>query len=361
MGTSTGSVRNSATLRTALTETSAADGKPLKDKGVLRVGFILARSFTLSAFSLFVDALRLGSDVEDKSGRVNCDWEVLGSTRNFVMSSCGIQVAPTAPLRPPTEFSYIAVVGGRLNVAEPLDRETTDYLHRAARAGVPIIGVCTGSFVLAESGVLDGHSACVSWLHHNEFRGRFPAIEVTSNRIFVEDRNIITCAGGSSVADLATYLIRKHVGEDAERNALEIMQITRRREASEMQPRNPLGPVPVQDKRISLALMVMEQHLEDLIGIDDVANVLGISRRQLERLFQNELGATPISVYLKLRLDAAMRLVASTEKPLIEIALETGFENVSHFIRKFRKAFSITPAAARKQLAAARSAPSRKG
>ncbi|ASY55239.1 MULTISPECIES: GlxA family transcriptional regulator [Sinorhizobium] len=348
-------------MRTALTETSAAAGKPLKDKGVLRVGFILARSFTLSAFSLFVDALRLGSDVEDKSGRVNCDWEVLGSTRNFVMSSCGIQVAPTAPLRPPTEFSYIAVVGGRLNVAEPLDRETTDYLHRAARAGVPIIGVCTGSFVLAEAGVLDGHAACVSWLHHNEFRGRFPAIEVTSNRIFVEDGNIITCAGGSSVADLATYLIRKHVGEDAERNALEIMQITRRREASEMQPRNPLGPVPVQDKRISLALMVMEQHLEDLIGIDDVANVLGISRRQLERLFQNELGATPISVYLKLRLDAAMRLVASTDKPLIEIALETGFENVSHFIRKFRKAFSITPAAARKQLAAARGAPGRKG
>ncbi|HXV30640.1 MAG TPA: GlxA family transcriptional regulator [Sinorhizobium sp.] len=343
-------------MRTALTGTSTAAAKPLPQRGVLRVGFILARSFTLSAFSLFVDALRLGSDVEDKSGRLNCDWEVLGSTRNFVMSSCGIQVAPTAPLRPPSEFSYIAVVGGRLNVSEPLDRETIDYLHRAARAGVPIIGVCTGSFILAEAGVLDGHSACVSWLHHNEFRARFPSIEVTSKRIFVEDGNIITCAGGSSVADLATYLIRKHVGEEAERNALEIMQIARRREASEMQPRNPLGTVPVKDKRISLALMVMEQHLEDLIGIDDVADQLGISRRQLERLFQDELGATPISVYLKLRLDQAMRLLASTDKPLIDIAIETGFENVSHFIRKFRKAFSTTPAAARRQLAAARQA-----
>lgn len=334
--------------------TNLAMGKLPGQEKVLRVGFILGRSFTLSAFSLFVDALRLGSDVEDKSGRVNCDWEVLGSTRNFVMSSCGIPVAPTAPLHPPTEFSYIAVVGGRLNVTEPIDRETVNYLHRAARAGVPIIGVCTGSFILAEAGVLEGHAACVSWLHHNEFRSRFPSIEVTSKRIFMEDNKVITCAGGSSVADLATYLIRKHVGEAAERNALEIMQITRRRESSEMQPRNPLGTIVVHDKRLSLALMVMEQHLEDVIGIDDVANVLAISRRQLERLFQSELGATPVSIYLKLRLDAAMRLVASTEKPLIDIALETGFENQSHFIRKFREAFSITPAAARKQLAKAR-------
>lgn len=341
-------------LETTLIGKRAAVTRHPAGQGVLRVGFILARSFTLSAFSLFADALRLGSDVEDKSGRVNCDWEVLGSTRNFVMSSCGIQVAPSASLRPPTEFSYIAVVGGRLNVEEPIDRETINYLHRAVRAGVPIIGVCTGSFILAEAGVLDGHSACVSWLHHNEFRSRFPAIAVTSKHIFVEDGNVITCAGGSSVADLATYLIRKHVGEEAERNALEIMQITRRRDATEMQTRNPLGAVTVQDKRISLALMVMEQHLEDVIGIDDVANALGISRRQLERLFQNELGATPVSVYLKLRLDAAMRLVASTEKPLIDIALETGFENVSHFIRKFREAFSLTPGAARKQLAAAK-------
>ncbi|MBC7314477.1 MAG: GlxA family transcriptional regulator, partial [Rhizobium sp.] len=101
----------------------AGKAKEQRGQPALRIGFILARSFTLSAFSLFADALRLGSDVEDRSGRVHCDWAVLGSTRNFITSSCGIQVAPTAPLGNPKQFNYLAVVGGRLNVAEPIDRE----------------------------------------------------------------------------------------------------------------------------------------------------------------------------------------------------------------------------------------------
>ncbi|SSC71666.1 unnamed protein product [Ciceribacter sp. T2.26MG-112.2] len=334
--------------------TQAMAGKTKEQKGqpALRIGFILARSFTLSAFSLFADALRLGSDVEDRSGRVHCDWAVLGSTRNFITSSCGIQVAPTAPLGNPKQFNYIAVVGGRLNVAEPIDREAVAFLHQAAAAGVPIIGVCTGSFILAEAGLLDGRTACVSWLHYVEFRSRYPSIDATSKRLFVEDHGRITCAGGSSVADLATYLIRRHVGEAAERNALEIMQITRRRDASEMQTRNPLGTTPVRDKRTNMALMMMEQHIEDVVSIDDVADAVGLSRRQLERLFRTEFGATPVAMYIRLRLEHARRLVVFTDKALIDIALETGFENVSHFIRKFRKEFAITPVAARRRHAA---------
>ncbi|GEO85525.1 MULTISPECIES: GlxA family transcriptional regulator [Alphaproteobacteria] len=335
-----------------MTQAIASKTKPPKGKPALRIGFILARSFTLSAFSLFADALRLGSDVEDRSGRVNCDWAVLGSTRNFITSSCGIQVAPTAPLGNPKQFDYIAVVGGRLNVAEPIDREAIAFLNEAAAAGVPIIGVCTGSFILAETGLLDGRTACVSWLHYVEFRSRFPLIDASSKHLFVEDNGRITCAGGSSVADLATYLIRRHVGEAAERNALEIMQITRRRDASEMQTRNPLGSTPVRDKRTNLALIMMEQHIEDVVSIDDVSDAVGLSRRQLERLFRTEFGATPVAMYIRLRLEHARRLVVFTDKPLIDIALETGFENVSHFIRKFRKEFAITPVAARRRHAA---------
>jgi transcriptional regulator GlxA family with amidase domain len=329
------------------TSRPAASAAPKKDQ--LKVGFILARSFTLSAFALFVDALRLGSDEADKSGRINCDWEVLGSTRHFLTSSCGIQVSPTASLRPPNEFSYIAVIGGLLNVAEPIDPETQAYLKKAAAAGVPIAGVCTGSFILAENGLLKDRLACVSWLHHKEFHDRYPELKLTSQRIFVEDGNIITCAGGSAVADLATYLIRRHVGAAAERNALEILQIIRRRDATELQPRNPLEAEGIQDKRARAALMLMEQNVESVLGIEEIAEKLNVSRRQLERIFLLELNTSPASAYQRIRLEAAMKLVTDTNKPLIDIALDTGFENVSHFIRRFKKAFNITPTTLRRQ------------
>ncbi|MCG5482001.1 MAG: GlxA family transcriptional regulator, partial [Ensifer alkalisoli] len=78
----------------------------------LKIGFVLARSFTLSAFALFVDTLRLASDQLDRSGRVLADWQVLGSTRHLITSSCGVQVAPTSDFVDPRQFDYIAVVGG---------------------------------------------------------------------------------------------------------------------------------------------------------------------------------------------------------------------------------------------------------
>jgi transcriptional regulator GlxA family with amidase domain len=140
----------------------------------LRIGFILARSFTLSAFAMFVDTLRLASDETDRSGRRFADWQVLGSTRHLISSSCGVQVAPTSDFVDPQEFTYIVVVGGLLSHDEPVDHETIAYLRRAAAQKVPLIGVCTGTFILADAGLMQGHQTCVSWLHFDAFRERFP-------------------------------------------------------------------------------------------------------------------------------------------------------------------------------------------
>ncbi|WP_413712406.1 GlxA family transcriptional regulator [Rhizobium sp. Rhizsp82] len=317
----------------------------------LKIGFLLAKNFTLSAFSLFVDTLRLGSDQRDNSGRIACDWLVMSADKHFVTSSSGVQVPPNAPLKPPTDFDYIVVVGGRINEkVEVLDSQAVAYVVNASHAGVPIIGLCTGSFILAEAGILQGKRACVSWLHHGDFRERFPEISVTSHELFVEDGKVITCAGGSSAADLAAFLLNRHVGEFAEKNALEILQIARRRDAKEMQPRNPLGRGTIDDARVEKALLTMEQHVEDLLDIEDIAAQSGLSRRQLERSFRTALGVSPASAYLSVRLDEAMRLVKTTKIPLAEVAIRAGFQNSSHFIKKFRQRFDMPPATVRKNL-----------
>lgn len=312
-------------------------------KRPLKVGFVLARHFTLSAFSLFVDTLRLASDVEDRSGRVLCDWEVVSANAHMIKSSSGIQVVPTSRLGEAERFDYIAVVGGLLDVEEPLDRETVAFLTAAAKKKVKIIGVCTGSFVLAAAGLLRDRLACVSWLHHEEFKARFPRNRLTSHRLFSEDAGIITCAGGSAVADLAAFLVKRHIGEGAEKNALEILQVERWREGGEMQSRAPIPLPQHNDTRIKASLLYMEQNVDEKVGIEEIARNIGLSRRQLERLFHEKTGISPGAAYTKIRMDKAMFLVERTSKPLIEIALDVGFENSSHFCRKFREIFGMTP------------------
>ncbi|MBD9650115.1 GlxA family transcriptional regulator [Ensifer sp. ENS09] len=319
----------------------------LRELPKLRVGFILAKGFTLSAFALFADTLRLAGDEGDRSRRIRCDWDILSSSPNSTSSSCGVKVVPTASLAEPASYDYIAVVGGLLSVEDPLDSDEVNYLRKAARAGVGLIGLCTGTFILAEHGHLGGHSACVSWLHCREFRQRFPHQPIAHNQIFRLDKKRATCAGGSAVADLAAAIVRRHIGEKAERNAMEILQITTRRNPEDAQARIPLA-FETNDRRVRSALLLMEQHVEDLLPIGQVASLVGLSRRQLERLFDTELGTSPSAAYLKIRLDAALKLVLHTTSSIIQVALACGFESDSNFSRRFRRHFGQTPSSLRR-------------
>lgn len=312
----------------------------------LKIGFVLARSFTLSAFALFIDTLRLASDEFDRSGRVLADWDVLGSTQNLIKSSCGVQVAPTSSFGDPARFHYIVVVGGLLKDDLSVDGETANFLRKAAASNVVLIGACTGSFILAELGLMNRHETCVSWLHYQAFRDSFPELKVRSDRIFNLDKKRGSCAGGSSSADLAALIVRQHISRDAERNALEVLQIERARDTYAIQPRRPLA-IETRDPRIRATLITMERHVEGTVTIPQLAASVGLSRRQLERLFMSEIKNSPAVMYRKVRLERARQLLVQTRAPMVEIAIEVGFENASHFSRVFRQAFGHSPSSVR--------------
>lgn len=308
----------------------------------LKVGFILARFFTLTAFAMFIDTLRLASDEWDRSGRINADWEVLSNSRHLVTSSCGVQVSPTSVFLDPMEFDYIVVVGGRLTDGQAVDNETLRYLRDAASKGARLIGICTGTFILAEAGLMAAHETCVSWLHYVDFRERFPDLKVRADRIYNLDTTRGSCAGGSSSADLAAELVRRHIGDAAERNALEVLQIDKVRNAEWVQPRRPLT-IETHDPRLRAALILMEQNIENTLSVTRLAAALGISRRQLERLFFKEVNSSPALVYRRVRLERAKQLLRKSDTSLIEVAIGAGFENVSHFARVFRRAYGQSP------------------
>ncbi|WP_028034302.1 GlxA family transcriptional regulator [Chelativorans sp. J32] len=312
----------------------------------LSVGFILARRFTLCAFANFVDVLRLAADEGDRSRRILCDWTVLSDTMNPVASSCDVLVQPNERLGDPRKFDYIVVVGGLIDEIPNLSPEYTRYLQRAAAAGVPLVGVCTGAFILHRAGLMDGYRCCVSWFHHADFLEQFDGLKPVSDQIFIVDRDRLTCSGGASSAHLAAYLVEKHVGRAQSRKSLHIMIIDDALRAEKPQPGIPLD-LKTDDAVVKRALLLMQQNMDGPLSISEVARRLGATRRGLERRFQNAIGMAPTLAYRIMRLEYAEFLLRHTEQSVTEIANATGFCDSSHFIRAFRERNRVTPAAYR--------------
>lgn len=313
----------------------------------LNVGFILARRFTLCAFANFVDVLRLAADEGDRSRPILCKWTVLSENMDLVPSSCGITVQPKERLGDPARFDYIVVVGGLMEETPGLSAGEVRFLQRAARAGVPLVGVCTGAFLLHQAGLLNGYRCCVSWFHHADFLEQFEGLDPVAGQIFVVDRDRLTCSGGASSAHLAAYLVEKHVGRAQASKSLHIMIIDEAMAADDPQPGLPLD-LKTRDPLVRRALLVMQQNLDTPPSVSDIADRLGVSRRKLERHMRAALGLTPAEAFTRVRLAHARFLLGRPEHSVTRVATESGFCDVSHLIRVFRQHEGTTPEAWRR-------------
>ena len=177
----------------------------------LRFSVTALPRFTLLAFSAFIDAIRIASDIGDRSQPRHCSWTLVGPNTHPVTSSCGAAISHWESFGDPARFDYVVVVGGLLR-DEDSDPRLLDYLRQAAAAGVQIIGICTGVFAMAEAGVMAGHRCCVHGYHAADFNERFPLVQSVSDQIFVVDRDRITCAGGVAAIDLVGHLLERDCG-----------------------------------------------------------------------------------------------------------------------------------------------------
>jgi len=321
----------------------------------LSIGFILAERFTLCAFANFVDVLRLAADEGDRSRPILCRWQVLSATMAPVRSSCGVPVQPDARLGDPRRFTHVVVVGGLIGAIERVDRATVEFLREAAAAGVPLVGICTGAFILHRAGLMQGYRCCVSWFHRDDFRDEFEGLEPVSDRIFVEDRDRLTCSGGVSSAHLAAHLVARHVGRAAARKSLNIMMIEEAMAGERPQPGVALDHS-TRDALVRRALSLMQETMEAPLSVARIAARLGVSRRKLERHFSEALGMTPLKASRAVRLAKAKQLLAEPGRSVTRVAEETGFCDVSHLVRAFREAEGMTPDAWRKARAQASAA-----
>lgn len=315
---------------------------PERHEAKIRVAFLLTPRFTLTAFAGFVDAIRLAADEGDRSRPHLAHWAVLDASDGPVISSCGASVIPTAPLESPQNYDYVVVVGGLLHGGQKVSPRLTAFLHEAAFAGVRLVGLCTGSFVLARAGLLKGHLACVSWFHREEFLAEFPDCRIVSNQMFVVDRDRLTCAGGTSVVHLAAHIIERSIGRANAAKALRIMLEEQPLPSRTLQPEQVVS-VRSNDTLVHKAMLLLEQQLQSPATIDQLCEPLGIGRRQLERRFRKDVGLSPAVYRQRLRLERARWLLQNTDLEVTEVSLECGFQNSANFSRVVRKTLGLSP------------------
>lgn len=313
----------------------------------LRVGIILTARFTLNALANFVDVLRLAADDGDGSRPIRCQWQIMSTDSAPVTASCGIQVSPTSKLIQPRDLDYIVVIGGLLQGGFKLDKTVMQYLCDANAAGSRFIGICTGSFVLCQLGIMKGRKCCISWFHYRHFCDEFDDIEPIAEELFVVDGDRITSSGGIGACLVAAHLVEEQFGASLAQKALHIMQIDKTRPAAMLQPAPPLL-TRCNDRFVTRALLLMEQNISSPLSIAQIADRLQITSRTLQRLFQRHLGKGPLSAYLSLRLTHAQLMLAS-RAPIREVVRSTGFSSHSSFCAAFRRAFGRSPSDAARQ------------
>jgi transcriptional regulator GlxA family with amidase domain len=324
---------------------SAACASPTKP--ALKVGFVLLSSFTMVAFSGFVDTLRLAADEGDRSRPIHCQWSVLAEELRPIRASNGIEVMPTERFGDPAAFDYIVVVGGLLHGGQQVPRAVIEYLRLAASHSVPLVGLCTGSFVLARAGLMEGRRCCVSWFHHQDFVREFPQLQAESHEMFVVDRDRLTCAGGTSVVHLAAWLIEQYCGKAAANKALRIMLEEGALPARTPQPQPELAES-TDDQRVRQAMWLMEQSVSNPMPLSDVAQHVNVSVRHLERRFRKAIGMSPKEFSVRLRLRHARWLTENTQMQISQIALECGFGDCASFSRRFRNVFGYPASSLRR-------------
>ncbi|MEJ2177191.1 MAG: GlxA family transcriptional regulator [Gammaproteobacteria bacterium] len=306
----------------------------------LIIGMLLCPEFNAMAAQVFLDPFRAANYIHGES---IYSWEYLSLEEGYVTASNGTTFE-TARTYTESETVFNVLVINTSYAPERFQSKTLqNWLGRLSRQGITIVGLDTGAFVMAFAGLLDGCRAAVHYEHREAFGELFPGIQV-EQCLFISDRNRITCCGGLASADLALDMIHHNSGLDLANAAAQYIFMERARPGDEAQlPRahEPLGyAVP---ERLRQAILLMERHLEDPLSLPEVARRLQVSQRQLERLFQQYTGVTPMRYYVNFRLDRARGLVTQTEMSIVEIASACGFSSAEHLSRAYKNRFALAP------------------
>jgi transcriptional regulator GlxA family with amidase domain len=309
-----------------------------------RIGLIVFPGFqlmSLAAASVFEFA-----NIE--AGESVYDIHLLSETGGMVRSSTGL-TADTKALEQ-DGFDTLLVCGGT-GLPEPTPGLLA-AVRNAEKSVRRLASICTGAFILADAGVLDGRRATTHWMFARELRGRYPAIKVEDDRIFIRDGLVWTSAGMSAGVDLALEMVENDLGAEVARSVARMLVVYHRRAGGQSQYSALLALEPKSD-RIQNALAYAKARLKAPLSVKELAEAAHLSPRQFSRAFHAETGQSPAKAVEHLRVEAARLMMEQGRLPIDVVARETGFADRERMRRAFLRAFGQPPQAIRRNAHAA--------
>ena len=305
--------------------------------------FVIVPPFSLMSFSCAIDALRGANLV---LGHRYYSWTAVSPEGGPFMSTSDIEL-PTTRLADAGEPDVIVICGGNSShtYKNPV---LTNWLHEQAKKGKRIGAISDGSFVAAEVGLFDRVPSTIHWKCFDAYRELYPYLDIKASIMEISG-NRFSCSGGTASLDLMLHIIQEdHGPEITSQIAVNYFHDTIRDSSSEQHITNAFR-LASRNPVLAEALLLMESHLEARLTIADIANLLKISRRQLDRIFKRDVKKSPQEFYRDLRLTRAAGLLLQTNMSITEISIGCGFQSASHMGKYFQVRFGRTPGAYRKE------------
>ena len=305
-----------------------------------RFVFVLLENFTLLSFASAVDSLRIANRM---AGLTLYEWFITGDADDEGMVSCssGSRFKVDGPLCELNRDDVVLICGGS-DVQNSTTKRLLNWIRREARRGLRLGGLCTAAYTLARAGLLDGKRATIHWENHDSFTEEFDEVDLTKS-VFVVDGNRMTTAGGTSSIDLMLKLIADDHGEKLANSVADQLIYSSIRTDQDTQRLSVPTRIGVRHPKLSQVIQMMESNIEEPISPSVLAKDVGMSTRQLERLFRRYLNRSPKRYYMELRLQKARNLLMQTDMTVINVALACGFASPSHFSKCYRAHYNTTP------------------
>ena len=307
-----------------------------------RIGYLLADGFQGMALATQA-AFEYANFVAKDDFYVVENYSELGGE---VRSSFGASIG-TRALGPRSLAQTWIVAGVNDPLASPAPVGVLRFLRRSGTQARRIAAICTGGFVLAQAGLLDGRRATTHWAFAQEMRDRYPNVQVEEDRIYVSDGAVWTSAGMTAGLDLTLAMVEKDLGADVARSVAHKLVMHQRRSGGQTQHSEMLELSPKSD-RVQDALNYARMNLSRSLSVDQLAEVVNLSPRQFSRVFTMETGNSPAKAVESLRLEAARLMIEQGRHPLEIIARETGFRDRRHMREAFVRGFGVPPQAVRR-------------
>ena len=307
-----------------------------------QIGFLLLNEFSMLAFASALEPLRAANR---QSNRDLFNWVLANPGGTVAIASNGVEVRADGDLTILQECRMVFVCAG-VNVRSNTDRNVLNLIRRLDRNGAVIGAICTGTYVMAAAGLLDGRRCTIHWENIDGLSEEFPELEIT-NDLFEVDGTRVTCSGGTASLDMMLNLITQAHGAALAAEISDQFIHDRIREPTDRQRMELRSRLGVSHPKLLAVVKTMEDNLEEPLAQTDIARMTNLSTRQLERLFRKYLNTTPTRYYLNLRLARARHLLRQTSMSILSVALACGFVSASHFSKCYRECYGCTPRAER--------------